>query len=286
MLGVHVTAVIGVALLGWSWKGVALAMAMYFLRIFGITGGYHRYFSHRTYKTSRVFQFILALIGTTATQKGVLWWSAHHRAHHKYSDTPKDIHSPKQRGFWWSHIGWILSGTYDETDYKRIPDFAKYPELRWLNKFHLVPVVAFAVLLWLIGSWHALVWGYFVSQVLVWHGTFTINSLTHVFGKRRYATTDDSRNSLILALVTMGEGWHNNHHYYQLSTSQGFFWWEIDLTYYILKVLSWFRIVWDITKAPKKVLEGNQYAKPARLDKPSTSVPATVAAVTSVLPPG
>jgi stearoyl-CoA desaturase (delta-9 desaturase) len=286
--GVHLVAIAGVVYFGWSWKYFALAVGMYFFRMFGITAGYHRYFSHRTYKTSRFFQFVLAFLGTTCTQKGVLWWAAHHRSHHKHSDSPKDIHSPKQRGFWWAHIGWVLAGKYNETDYKRIPDFAKYPELRWLNRFYLVPVVLFAVTLWLIGSWQALLWGYFVSTSMLWHGTFVINSLTHVFGKRRYETTDDSRNSFILALVTMGEGWHNNHHYYQLSTNQGFFWWEIDVSYYILRVLSWFRVVWDITTPPKKVLEGNQYKKPVRQAADSArpaAVPVAVRAVTSVLPP-
>jgi stearoyl-CoA desaturase (Delta-9 desaturase) len=255
--GVHVAAVVGVALLGWSWKGFALAMALYFIRMFGVTGGYHRYFAHRTYRTSRPFQFVLAWLATSSLQKGVLWWAAHHRDHHKHSDTKLDPHSWREEGFWWSHVGWILSNDTDETDFKKISDFARYPELRWLNKYHLVPGVLLGVALFLIGSWPALVWGLFVSTTLLWHGTFSINSLAHWWGRRRYKTTDASKNSLALALVTMGEGWHNNHHYYPRSTAQGFFWWEVDATYYVLFCLSKLRLVWDLHTPPKAVLEGN-----------------------------
>jgi stearoyl-CoA desaturase (Delta-9 desaturase) len=256
-LGVHVAAVVGVALLGWSWKGFALAIALYYFRMFGVTGGYHRYFSHRTYRTSRWFQFVMALIATLSLQKGVLWWAAHHRTHHKFSDTLDDPHSFREYGFWHSHIGWILQRETEETNEKLVPDLVRYPELRWLNKWHLVPGVTLGVLLFLVGGAHALVWGLFVSTSLLWHGTFTINSLAHWFGRRRYNTTDDSKNSFILALITMGEGWHNNHHYYQRAACQGFFWWEIDMTFYILKALSKVGIVWDLQLPPKKVLEGN-----------------------------
>lgn len=255
--GVHVAAVVGVALLGWSWKGFALAMALYFVRMFGVTGGYHRYFSHRTYRTSRPFQFVLAWLAQSSFQKGALWWAAHHRDHHKYSDTKLDPHSWREEGFWWSHVGWILSTETDETDFKKVSDLARYPELRWLNKYHLVPGVVLGVTLWLVGSWPALVWGLFVSTTLLWHGTFAINSLAHWWGRRRYQTTDDSKNSFLLALVTMGEGWHNNHHYYQRSTAQGFFWWEVDCTYYVLRALSAVGLVWDLHTPPKAVLEGN-----------------------------
>jgi stearoyl-CoA desaturase (Delta-9 desaturase) len=225
-LGVHVAAVVGVCLVGWSWNGLLLAVAMYYLRMFGVSGGYHRYFSHRTYRTSRWFQFVLAVLAQTSLQKGVLWWAAHHRMHHKYSDTPKDPHSFREYGFWYSHVGWILSEDSEATDERRVSDLARFPELRWLNRQHAVPGIALAAVLWLVGSWPALVWGFFVSTVLLWHGTFSINSLAHWFGRRRYETTDDSKNNLFLALLTMGEGWHNNHHYYQRATNQGFFWWE------------------------------------------------------------
>jgi stearoyl-CoA desaturase (Delta-9 desaturase) len=255
--GVHIAAVLGVILLGWSWAGFGLAVALYAVRMFGVTGGYHRYFAHRTYRTSRVFQFVLAWLAQSSLQKGALWWAAHHRDHHKYSDTMKDVHSFREMGFWWSHVGWILSTKTEETDFKKIGDFARYPELRWLNKYHVVPGILLAVGLFLVGSWPALVWGFFVSTTLLWHGTFSINSLAHWWGRRRYPTTDDSKNSFALAIVTMGEGWHNNHHYYPRSTAQGFFWWEIDMTMYILRALSAVGLVWDLHTPPQAVREGN-----------------------------
>src|SRR5262249_37496150 len=198
-------------------------------------------------------QFGMALLGTTAVQKGPLWWAAHHRTHHKFSDEPEDIHSVRQRGFWWAHVGWILSDETEATDWKRIQDFAKYPELVWLNRWHLVPVVAYAVLCTALGGAFGLVWGFLVSTTLLWHGTFALNSLSHVFGRRRYATTDDSKNNWFLALITMGEGWHNNHHHYQRSTSQGFFWWEIDATMYVLRALAALHLVRDLHRAPDHV---------------------------------
>ncbi len=254
--GVHAAALL-VFVVPFAWKWVALCAGLYGLKMFAITGGYHRYFSHRSYRTSRPFQFLLALTGTLALQKGPLWWAAHHRHHHLSSDQEDDIHSPGLRGFWWAHVGWILSTDYDETETHRVPDLARFPELVWLNRYHVLPGIGLAVLLFLAGGMPALVWGFFVSSVLTWHGTFCINSLTHLFGRRRYRTSDDSRNSLLLALVTLGEGWHNNHHYYMASTRQGFFWWEIDITYYLLRGLAALGIVWELREPPKKVLESN-----------------------------
>jgi stearoyl-CoA desaturase (delta-9 desaturase) len=222
----------------------------YYLRMFGVTGGYHRYFSHRSYKLNRFWQFCLAFLAQTSVQKGVLWWAAHHRDHHINSDRKADIHSPVHEGFWWSHLGWILSDEYDHYDAQRIADFAKYPELRWLNRYHVVPAVAYAVVIYLLGGWPAFVWGFVVSTVLLYHGTFVINSLAHIWGSRRFATPDESRNNFWLALVTMGEGWHNNHHHFMSSTRQGIRWWEVDATYYILRVLSWFRITRDLRPFP------------------------------------
>jgi stearoyl-CoA desaturase (delta-9 desaturase) len=233
---------------------IALCIFLYVARMFFITAGYHRYFSHRAYKMGRVMQFLMAFGGATAGQKGALWWAAHHRHHHKHSDQPEDIHSPK-KGFWWSHVGWIVCRKYQPTDFNAIKDFAKYPELRWLDKYYLVPPIVLGVACWLLGGWSALITGFFLSTVLTYHGTFVINSLAHVFGKRRYATTDTSRNSLILALITLGEGWHNNHHHYQSTANQGFFWWEIDISYYILRALSWVGLVHDLRTPPKHILD-------------------------------
>jgi stearoyl-CoA desaturase (delta-9 desaturase) len=247
-----------VVLVGASWSAVALCLVLYFVRMFGLTAGYHRYFSHRSYKTSRAFQFLLAALACAATQKGPLWWAAHHRRHHRFSDQEGDVHSPVRSGFWWSHVGWILSTKYEETDFDGIKDFARYPELRWLNRWHLIPAIALAVSCYLIGGWQYLVWGYVISTVMLYHGTFVINSLAHVWGNRRYETTDDSRNNFWLAIITGGEGWHNNHHHYMASVRQGFFWWEIDTSYYLLRLLSWFGIVWDLRLPPEHLLKGNR----------------------------
>jgi len=255
---IQLAAVAGIFWLGWSWKGALLALALYYVRMFGVTGAYHRYFSHRTYRTSRAFQFLLAVLAMTSVQKGVLWWASHHRLHHRNSDQPDDVHSVLQDGFWWSHVGWIVSKKYDATDLSKVKDLARFPELRFLDRFHVLVPIAYATTLYLLGGTWALFWGFFVSTTLLWHGTFTINSLTHVFGSQRYVTTDNSRNHLLLALITMGEGWHNNHHYYQRSVKQGFFWWEIDLTYYVLVVLSWFGLVWDLHKPPPHVVNANR----------------------------
>jgi stearoyl-CoA desaturase (delta-9 desaturase) len=251
--GVHVACLLAFYT-GVTWGALAVCLALFWLRMFGVTAGYHRYFSHRSYKTSRAFQFVLAVLGTLAVQKGVLWWSANHRVHHKYSDQEGDLHSPLRHGFWWAHVGWILAPDWEETLYDRIPDMAKYPELRWLNEHYLVPPLALAVLLYLVGGLTWLVWGFFISTTMLWHATFTINSLSHVYGSRRYETTDTSRNNMWLALLTMGEGWHNNHHRYMNSCRQGFFWWEVDASFYILKALSWVGLVWDLHAPPKKLL--------------------------------
>ena len=225
---------------------VAWLVGSYYLRMFGVTGGYHRYFSHRSYKLNRFWQFSLAFLAQTSGQKGALWWAAHHRDHHLYSDRKEDLHSPVHEGFWWSHLGWILSDEYDHYDPKRIADLVKYPELRWLDRFHLVPTIVYAIAIYLIGGWDAFVWGYLVATVALYHGTFLINSLAHIWGTRRFATPDESRNNFWLALVTMGEGWHNNHHHFMSSVRQGIRWWEIDLTYYVLIVLSWLGIARDL----------------------------------------
>ena len=251
--GIHVLAIAGICVLGWSWLGVAVCLALYVPRMFFVTGGYHRYFSHRSFKTSRPFQFVLALGATMTSQKGVLWWAAHHRVHHKLSDERGDLHSVRQSGFWWAHMGWILARDLEGTDRGRIKDFAKYPELRWLDRWWMLPPIAAAALAYAIGGFFGLVWGFALCQVLTWHGTFTINSLSHVWGRKRYATTDDSRNNPVLAMITLGEGWHNNHHHYQVAARQGFFWWELDVTYYVLCALAAIGLIWDLHGVPEHI---------------------------------
>jgi stearoyl-CoA desaturase (delta-9 desaturase) len=282
-VGLMLVAVGGLFFFEFSWQAALLVAGSYFIRMFGITAGYHRYFGHRGFKTGRGFQFILALLGTSASQKGVLWWSGHHRDHHKYSDQENDIHSPK-RGFWWSHMGWIVSNKYIETPDAQTREFAAYPELQWLNKHWSIPPIALAVLFYAFGGLWALYWGMAVGTTLLWHGTFTINSLSHVWGTRRYKTKDTSRNNFFLALLTMGEGWHNNHHHYASTANNGFFWWEIDLTYVVLLGLEKLGIVWDLRRPPSWVLEGKARRLGAvgeawvRSDEPTDDAPTAKAA--------
>ena len=238
---------------GITTTALALFVAMFLSRMFFVTAGYHRYFSHKSYKLNRFWQFVFAFGAEATAQKGVLWWAANHRHHHRYSDTDNDVHSPR-KGFWWSHVGWILADKYKATNYDGIKDFAKYPELRFLNKHDWIAPWTFGVAAFLIGGWAGLVVGFFWSTVLLWHSTFLVNSAAHVFGRRRYETGDTSRNSLLIALLTGGEGWHNNHHHYQASARQGFFWWEIDTTWYVLRALSWVGIVRDLKTPPVRVL--------------------------------
>ncbi len=259
---------LGVIWTGWSWFAVGTAAALYFIRMFAVTGIYHRYFSHKTYSTSRFGQFLLALLGATCVQRGALWWAYHHRHHHQHSDEPEDAHSPHVHGFWWSHIGWITSRRNFPTDYSKIRDLAKFPELVFLNRFDILVPVLFALALFAGGSYlgpaapalqtsgaQLLVWGFFISTTALFHGTSCINSLAHLMGGRRFETSDDSRNSFILSLITLGEGWHNNHHRYMSATRQGFYWWEIDITYYILKGLSWTGFIWNLKGVPDSIYQ-------------------------------
>ena len=259
-------ACLGVIWVGFSPFAVLVAVGLYVARMFFITGFYHRYFSHRSYRTSRVFQFVMALAGLSAVQRGPLWWAAHHRHHHAHADREPDEHSPRLRGLLWSHTGWFLTRRNVYTATRHIRDLDRFSELRFLDRFDWIVPAAFATGLYLLGAGLAqwapsletsgpqlLVWGFFISTVVLYHGTYTINSLSHRFGTRRYETRDDSRNNLLLALLTLGEGWHNNHHYYSASARQGFRWWEVDPTYYVLRLLAMVGIVWDIKPVPAEV---------------------------------
>ncbi|HTU12144.1 MAG TPA: acyl-CoA desaturase [Allosphingosinicella sp.] len=243
---------------GVTWPSILLCVTLYWLRMFAVTAGYHRYFSHRSFSTSRPFQFILAFLAQTTAQKSVLWWATKHRHHHLWSDTVRDVHAPRHTGFLYSHFGWIFARSHFEADLDQVPDLARYPELRWLHRFEVLPAVLLGAFCLFVAGWPGFVVGFLWSTVLVYHATFCINSLAHVRGRRRYVTGDDSRNNLGLALLTMGEGWHNNHHAYSSSARQGFRWWEIDLTYYILWLLARFGIVWNLKQPPRKVLRNEQ----------------------------
>jgi stearoyl-CoA desaturase (delta-9 desaturase) len=236
------------------WKLVGLAAGGYLLRMWAITAGYHRYFSHRSYRTSRVFQFGLAWLGASAMQNGPLWWASWHRRHHRFADTTEDAHSPAHGGFWHAHAGWFLDGSHDEPDFSNVGDLARYPELRFVERRKWLPIVSYTLVCWAIAGVGGVVWGFLLSTVAVLHMTMLINSLAHVHGSRRYATRDDSRNNPWLAVLTLGEGWHNNHHRCMTSARQGFFWWEIDITYWTLCVLASVGIVWNLRRPPQHIL--------------------------------
>jgi stearoyl-CoA desaturase (Delta-9 desaturase) len=264
---------------GTKWQDWAVCVALYWIRMFGVTGVYHRYFSHRTYKTSRLFQFLLALLAMSSSQKGVLWWAAKHRVHHKLSDLDGDPHDSR-RGFWYSHMGWLYDHQ-EATDYGKVRDLARYPELVFLNKLWFLPPALLGIAVWLWLGWSGLLIGFFLSTAILWHGTFTINSLSHMLGTQRYEAGDTSTNNWYLAIITMGEGWHNNHHHFMGSTRQGFYWWEIDITYYILRGLQAVGLVWDIKEPPARVYDVSTHlpharkasAEPAKKGNPS-AVPA------------
>ncbi len=238
---------------------LVLFAATFYIRLWAITAGYHRYFSHRTYRTSRVMQFALALLGTAALQKGPLWWAAVHRNHHQHTDDSGDPHSPRS-GFYHAHQGWIVGADWEHTRPEHVRDLARYPELRWLDRWHMVGPLLTAALCYAIAGWGGVVWGFLLSTTLCWHATYSINSLAHRMGRRRYETGDDSRNSFFLALLTLGEGWHNNHHFHQSCTRQGFYWWEIDITYYILRAMQSVGLIWGIKRPPARVYAPQKFA--------------------------
>lgn len=253
-LAIH-AAVVAVFFVPFSWACVALFLVTFLARTWGLTGGFHRYFSHRAYKTSRWMQFLIGCLGASAWQKGPMWWAAEHRQHHRHSDQEGDPHSPIIRSFWWSHVGWVLDRNNRFTHWNELKDWHKYPELKWLDRFHFIPGFLLAGLCyWLLG-WSGVVWGFVLSTVCLYHTTFCVNSVCHIFGYRRFATTDESRNNWLVAVLTLGEGWHNNHHHYPSCARQGFKWYEVDVTYYVLLVMGKLGLVWDIREPTPRALK-------------------------------
>ncbi len=272
-IAMHI-ACLGVFLVEFSWIPIMVALALFIVRMFAITAFYHRYFSHRTFKTSRLFQFLMAFIGCSAAQRGPLWWAAQHRHHHNHSDEHPDEHSPGLRGFWMSHMGWFMTKSGFETKTRLVRDWLRFRELALVERFDYIAPVLLATGLFVGGglinafaptlgvtAWNMLIWGFFVSTIVLYHGTYTINSLAHRYGSQRFSTGDDSRNNFWLALVTLGEGWHNNHHHYPASARQGFYWWEIDLTYYVLRGLAAVGLIWDLRPVPARVLAEGRRAE-------------------------
>lgn len=241
-VGVHILA-LTVFLVHFRLRFLILAVISYCVRMLAITAGYHRYFSHRSFRTGRLFQFVLAFVGCSACQKGVLWWSSWHRHHHRFADTEQDVHSPYYGGFWWSHLGWfLLSDKHVAIQWQLIPDLAVYKELVWLEEHHYLPGAALALISYLFGGFGAFIWVFCLSTVVLWHATFTVNSLCHMFGYQRFLCefheSCNARNNMLLAILTLGEGWHNNHHSFMGSSKQGLEWWEIDFCYYFIRIMS------------------------------------------------
>lgn len=262
---------------GYSHFALGFAVSLYAIRMFAITGFYHRYFAHKAFQTSRFGQFIFAVLGASAVQRGPLWWASHHRNHHAHSDEEIDAHSPVQHGFFWSHTGWFLSRANFITKLDRVKELAQFPELRFIDRFDIIVPVILAISIFGLGEllyyhaphlqtngWQLLVWGFVLSTVVLYHATFSVNSLAHTWGKRRYATRDHSRNNFLIALLTLGEGWHNNHHHYPGSASQGFYWWEIDFTYYGLRILEAVGLIWNLKKVPIEIRESKKYINNSR----------------------
>lgn len=249
---------IAVLYTGVSLKGVIICLVCYAFRVLALTGFYHRYFAHRAFKTSRSLQFLFAFLGATAAQRGPIWWAAHHRHHHKHSDGFADEHSPKMHGFLVSHFIWFIKNKNFATNEKFIKDFAKYPELVFLNRFDFIPPLILVLFLYQFFGLTGVVWGFFISTVLVYHVTFLVNSFAHIKGTRKFDTKDNSHNNWWLAILTFGEGWHNNHHHYPSSARQGFLWYEIDITYYFLKLLSKLGMIWELREPNAELLHVKQ----------------------------
>ena len=271
-------ACLGAIASGITVPALILCAGLYVVRMFAIGAAYHRYFSHRAFATSRWFQFVLAALAQSTSQKSVLWWAAKHRHHHLHADTQDDVHSPAEHGFLYAHLGWIFARRHDTADLSRLGDLTKYPELMWLHRHELVPAAVLAVVAYLVAGWPGFFVGFVWSTVLLYHATFCINSLAHTLGTKRYVTGDDSRNNWLLALITLGEGWHNNHHAFQSSARQGFRWWEVDPTYYVLRALAAVGLIWNIKAPPASVIRNEQRLGTKVIQKVASQLASTFSA--------
>jgi stearoyl-CoA desaturase (delta-9 desaturase) len=257
-------ACLGVFLVGFSWPALWVAIAMYVIRGMGVTTGYHRLLAHRSYKTNRFIQFVVATAGGLAMQGGPLWWVAHHRAHHRDTDKEGDIHSPVTKGMWQSHMGWMMSNEAFHEQGSNSRDLFKYPELKFLQRHYVWILVLQMLGLYALGSllslWYpdtsinglqCLVWGFFVSTVFLWHVTFSVNSVCHRWGSQDYDSNDASTNNWIIGILGFGEGWHNNHHFYPSSARHGLKWWQVDVTWILIRGLCLVGLASD-PKIPKE----------------------------------
>lgn len=243
------------ALFYFRWSAlVAFVVVWVLAQNLGIAMGYHRLLTHRGYSTPKWLEYCIATCGTLALQGGPIYWVAVHRMHHRYTDTVGDPHSPRD-GKWWSHVGWILNGALrNETKAlnKYAPDLARESYYVWLNKYHWVPLTVVGLTLFAFGGWSWLLWGAVLPATIGFHVTWMVNSVTHLWGTRRFSTSDDSRNNAWVALLTGGEGWHNNHHAHPVSARHGLAWYEIDVNYYGIRLLGMLRLASHIKTADLK----------------------------------
>jgi stearoyl-CoA desaturase (delta-9 desaturase) len=248
-----------------SWRALLVTILLYWASVgLGISMGYHRLHTHRSYKLPRALEYFLAFCGTLSLEGGPIFWVATHRIHHQYSDKPGDPHSPRD-GAWWSHIGWLLVGESKHNDTKLMskyaPDLARDPFYATLNTYHWIPIVVVSALLLIFGGLPMLLWATCMRLTFGLHATWTVNSITHLWGTRRFQTRDDSRNNVLIALITFGEGWHNNHHAHPTSARHGLAWYEIDFSWIQISILKFFGI-----------------AKAVRVAKTHTAIPEREAA--------
>jgi stearoyl-CoA desaturase (delta-9 desaturase) len=239
-----------------TWGLVALWAGSHFLRAIGLTLAFHRYYAHQAFEMNRGARFFWTLVGTAAMQKGPLWWAGHHVYHHKYADRDGDPHSPKLSGFYHAHLGWFLNDSRHRTldpSNPVIRTFARYPEIAFLERFNVVPPIVMAAAMYAFGGWPWLLWGFCLPTVTLSHATFAINTVNHLFGSRRFQTRDDSTNNALTALFAVGEGWHNNHHRYQRAARNGFYWWEIDVTYYVIWTMEKVGLAWNVQPVPERI---------------------------------
>ena len=267
-----------------SWGLVGLWAASHFIRAVGLTLAFHRYFAHRAFRMNRVARFLWTLAGTSAMQKGPLWWAGHHVNHHRFADRQGDPHDPRTRGFFYAHIGWFCDVTNDSVPASNpvVRDFSSAPEIVWLDRYYFVPPLALAVALFLVGGLRWLAWGFCLPTATLAHATFAINTVNHMFGTRRFETPDDSRNNLLTAIFAVGEGWHNNHHRYQRAARNGFYWWEFDPTWYIIRAMAAVGLAWNIQLVPERIYKEARVRSTTRSVRPRPAAddptpPATVA---------
>ena len=238
------------------WPLIGLWAASHFVRAIGLTLIFHRYLAHRAFRMNRGARFVWTFIGTAAMQKGPLWWAGHHVNHHRYADREGDPHSPAISGFYYAHIGWFLNDTrHDHLPPTNpvIRDFSKDREIAWLERFYFFPPLLLAIALYLAGGFPWVVWGFCLPTMTLAHATFAINTINHLSGSRRFETRDESRNNAFTAFFAAGEGWHNNHHRYQRAARNGFYWWEFDPTWYVIRAMAAVGLVWDIQAVPERI---------------------------------